>query len=37
MENVEMKKKITGLKSAWAEYCAGPGQLTGHEKKVPRP
>ena len=27
----------TALKSAWAEYYAGPGQLTGHEREGPRP
>ena len=27
----------TALKSAWAEYYAGPGQLTDHEKEGPRP
>jgi hypothetical protein len=25
MENVEMKKKNTGLKSGWTEYYVGPG------------
>ena len=28
---------VDRLKSAWAEYYAGPGQLTGHEKEGPRP
>ena len=31
------RKRTIKMKSAWAEYYAGPGQLTGHEKEGPRP